>query len=54
VAPRDAADTVVRPGADGFVTPIVSALPVPVHHGTALKGTELNQPRNLAKPVTVK
>jgi glucosamine 6-phosphate synthetase-like amidotransferase/phosphosugar isomerase protein len=35
------------------VAPIVSAIPVPVRHGTVLKGTDVDQPRNLAKPVTV-
>jgi glucosamine 6-phosphate synthetase-like amidotransferase/phosphosugar isomerase protein len=53
VGPRGAADTIGRPGADAFAAPIVSAIPVPVGHGTVLKGTNVDQSRNLAKSVTV-
>jgi glucosamine 6-phosphate synthetase-like amidotransferase/phosphosugar isomerase protein len=35
------------------VAPIVSAIPVPEHHVAVLKGTDVDQSCNLAKPVTV-
>lgn len=50
---RGGADTIVRPGADAFVAPIVSAISVPVHHVPVPKGTDVDQPHDLAKPVTV-
>jgi glucosamine--fructose-6-phosphate aminotransferase (isomerizing) len=43
------------PEVDPFVAPIVYALPVQLlaYHTAAIKGTDVDQPRNLAKSVTV-
>jgi glucosamine--fructose-6-phosphate aminotransferase (isomerizing) len=48
-------DTVVMPKVDPFVAPILYAIPVQVlaYHVAVLKGTDVDQPRNLAKSVTV-
>jgi len=50
-----AAATVVLPQVDPFVTPILYAIPVQLlaYHTACLKGTDVDQPRNLAKSVTV-
>ena len=50
-----AAETVVLPAVDPFVAPILYAIPVQVlaYHVAVLKGTDVDQPRNLAKSVTV-
>jgi glutamine---fructose-6-phosphate transaminase (isomerizing) len=50
-----AAHTVELPAADPFVSPILYALPVQLlaYHTAVLKGTDVDQPRNLAKAVTV-
>jgi glucosamine--fructose-6-phosphate aminotransferase (isomerizing) len=50
-----AADTVVLPDCDGFTAPILHAIAVQVlaYHVARLKGTDVDQPRNLAKSVTV-
>ena len=50
-----AAETVVLPSVDPFVAPILYAIPVQVlaYHVAVLKGTDVDQPRNLAKSVTV-
>ena len=47
--------TVVLPAVDPFVAPILYAIPVQVlaYHVAVLKGTDVDQPRNLAKSVTV-
>jgi len=47
--------TVVLPDVDAFVQPILYALPVQIlaYHVAVLKGTDVDQPRNLAKSVTV-
>ena len=47
--------TIVMPEVDPFVTPILSAIPVQLlaYHVAVLKGTDVDQPRNLAKSVTV-
>lgn len=47
--------TVVLPDVDPFVTPILYAIPVQLlaYHVAVLKGTDVDQPRNLAKSVTV-
>jgi len=47
--------TVKMPDADPFVTPLLYALPVQMlaYHVAVLKGTDVDQPRNLAKSVTV-
>ena len=48
-------DTIVLPTVDPFVAPILYAIPVQVlaYHVAVLKGTDVDQPRNLAKSVTV-
>jgi glucosamine--fructose-6-phosphate aminotransferase (isomerizing) len=50
-----AAHTVVLPEVDPFVAPILYALPVQLlaYHTAVAKGTDVDQPRNLAKSVTV-
>lgn len=47
--------TVILPAADPFVVPILYAIPVQLlaYHVAVLKGTDVDQPRNLAKSVTV-
>jgi glucosamine--fructose-6-phosphate aminotransferase (isomerizing) len=43
------------PGCDPFVAPILYAIPIQLlaYHTAVLKGTDVDQPRNLAKSVTV-
>jgi len=50
-----AATTVTLPQTDPFVAPILYAIPVQMlaYHTAVLKGTDVDQPRNLAKSVTV-
>ncbi len=50
-----AAATVALPVVDPFVTPILYSIPVQLlaYHTAVLKGTDVDQPRNLAKSVTV-
>ena len=50
-----AAATVVLPTVDPFVAPILYAIPVQMlaYQVAVLKGTDVDQPRNLAKSVTV-
>ncbi len=50
-----AAGTVVLPEVDPFVAPILYAIPVQMlaYEVAVLKGTDVDQPRNLAKSVTV-
>jgi glucosamine--fructose-6-phosphate aminotransferase (isomerizing) len=50
-----AAETVVLPDVDPFVAPILYAVPVQLlaYRVAVLKGTDVDQPRNLAKSVTV-
>ncbi len=50
-----AAETVILPTVDPFVAPILYAIPVQLlaYHTAVLKGTDVDQPRNLAKSVTV-
>jgi glutamine---fructose-6-phosphate transaminase (isomerizing) len=47
--------TVTLPAVDPFVAPILYAVPVQLlaYHTAVLKGTDVDQPRNLAKSVTV-
>ena len=47
--------SVVLPAVDAFVAPILYAIPVQLlaYHTAVLKGTDVDQPRNLAKSVTV-
>ena len=48
-------ETIVLPEVDPFVAPILYAIPVQMlaYHVAVLKGTDVDQPRNLAKSVTV-
>ena len=50
-----AAATIVLPDVDPFVAPLLHAIPVQLlaYHVAVLKGTDVDQPRNLAKSVTV-
>ena len=50
-----AVDVIVMPKVDPFVAPILYAIPVQLlaYHVAVLKGTDVDQPRNLAKSVTV-
>ena len=50
-----AAETIVLPSVDPFVAPILDAVAVQMlaYHVAVLKGTDVDQPRNLAKSVTV-
>jgi glucosamine--fructose-6-phosphate aminotransferase (isomerizing) len=50
-----AAATFVLPDIDPVVAPILYAIPVQslAYHVTVMKGTDVDQPRNLAKSVTV-
>ncbi len=50
-----AAQTIIVPDADPFASPILHAIPVQMlaYHVAILKGTDVDQPRNLAKSVTV-
>ena len=49
------ATAVALPAVDPFVAPILYAIPVQLlaYHTAVLKGTDVDQPRNLAKSVTV-
>jgi len=50
-----AGDAIALPSLDPFVAPILYAIPVQLiaYHVAVLKGTDVDQPRNLAKSVTV-
>jgi glucosamine--fructose-6-phosphate aminotransferase (isomerizing) len=50
-----ATETILLPEIDPFVAPILYAIPVQMlaYHVAVLKGTDVDQPRNLAKSVTV-
>jgi glucosamine--fructose-6-phosphate aminotransferase (isomerizing) len=43
------------PSCDAFVAPLLYAIPIQLlaYHVAVLKGTDVDQPRNLAKSVTV-
>ena len=47
--------TITVPEADAFITPLIYALPVQLlaYYAAVAKGTDVDQPRNLAKSVTV-
>lgn len=51
----DAIDTIVMPTVESFVAPVVSAVAVQLlaYHTAVFMGTDVDQPRNLAKSVTV-
>jgi glucosamine--fructose-6-phosphate aminotransferase (isomerizing) len=46
---------VALPAVDPFVAPLLYAIPIQLlaYHTAVLKGTDVDQPRNLAKSVTV-
>jgi len=50
-----AVDTLVLPDIDPFAAPVLYSIPVQLlaYHVAVLKGTDVDQPRNLAKSVTV-
>jgi len=50
-----AADSLEVPHVDPFAMPILYSIPVQLlaYHVAVLKGTDVDQPRNLAKSVTV-
>ncbi len=50
-----ATETIILPQVNPFVAPILYAIPVQLlaYHVAVLKGTDVDQPRNLAKSVTV-
>ncbi len=50
-----AAATIALPAVDAFVAPILHSIPVQLlaYHVAVIKGTDVDQPRNLAKSVTV-
>jgi glucosamine--fructose-6-phosphate aminotransferase (isomerizing) len=50
-----AEEVVALPSVDPFVAPILYAIPVQLlaYHTAVAKGTDVDQPRNLAKSVTV-
>lgn len=52
---QDAMATIALPMLDEFVTPILYSIPVQLlaYHVAVIKGTDVDQPRNLAKSVTV-
>jgi glucosamine--fructose-6-phosphate aminotransferase (isomerizing) len=52
---KAAAQSVALPSVDPFVAPILYAIPVQLlaYHTAVAKGTDVDQPRNLAKSVTV-
>lgn len=55
IAQAGAWETIVMPRADTLLTPILYALPAQLlaYHTAIAKGTDVDQPRNLAKSVTV-
>jgi glucosamine--fructose-6-phosphate aminotransferase (isomerizing) len=52
---REPAGSVIISQVDPFVAPLIYALPVQLlaYHAAVFKGTDVDQPRNLAKSVTV-
>jgi glucosamine--fructose-6-phosphate aminotransferase (isomerizing) len=51
----DAFETIAVPSADPFISPMVYAVPMQLlaYHAAVFMGTDVDQPRNLAKSVTV-
>ena len=47
--------TIEVPSADAFLTPLIYAVPIQLlaYYTAVFKGTDVDQPRNLAKSVTV-
>jgi len=54
-AGKNAVHSICMPQLDPFVMPLIAAIPVQLlaYHTAVLKGTDVDQPRNLAKSVTV-
>ncbi|MGE4061924.1 MAG: glutamine--fructose-6-phosphate transaminase (isomerizing) [Rhodospirillaceae bacterium] len=54
-AGRLASHSICLPSSDPFVVPILASIPVQLlaYHAAVLRGTDVDQPRNLAKSVTV-
>ena len=54
-AGKNAKHSICLPKMDPFVVPIIAAIPMQLlaYHTAVLKGTDVDQPRNLAKSVTV-
>ncbi|GLQ57635.1 glutamine--fructose-6-phosphate transaminase (isomerizing) [Devosia nitrariae] len=52
---HNVAETILMPRVDSFVAPIVATIPVQLlaYHTAVAMGTDVDQPRNLAKSVTV-
>jgi glucosamine--fructose-6-phosphate aminotransferase (isomerizing) len=50
-----ASEVIVAPAADPLIMPLVLAVPIQLlaYHTAVQKGTDVDQPRNLAKSVTV-
>ena len=48
-------ETIIMPDVPSFIAPMVYSIPVQLlaYHVAVLKGTDVDQPRNLAKSVTV-
>ena len=48
-------DTIIMPDVPEIIVPIIYALPIKLlaYHTAVLMGTDVDQPRNLAKSVTV-
>jgi glucosamine--fructose-6-phosphate aminotransferase (isomerizing) len=51
----EATATITMPSVDPFISPVISAVPIQLlaYHVALAKGTDVDQPRNLAKSVTV-
>ena len=54
-AGKNAVHSICLPQLDPFVMPLIAAIPVQLlaYHAAVIKGTDVDQPRNLAKSVTV-
>jgi glucosamine--fructose-6-phosphate aminotransferase (isomerizing) len=52
---NDVGEVIAMPEVNPFVAPIVSAVPIQLlaYHTAVFMGTDVDQPRNLAKSVTV-
>jgi glucosamine--fructose-6-phosphate aminotransferase (isomerizing) len=52
---REASHVIELPSVDPFVAPLLYAIPIQLlaYHTAVIKGTDVDQPRNLAKSVTV-
>ena len=52
---QDVKDKIIMPSFDSIFAPIIYAIPAQLlaYHAAIAKGTDVDQPRNLAKSVTV-